>query len=63
LMDPGDADRTSRLMLARLARRDSARFHAAVIRRRALENFTAAHSSARWLALYDRMLTGKGDGQ
>jgi len=63
LMDPGDADQASRLVLARLARRDVARFHAAAIRRRALGQFTAAHSSARWLALYDRMLTGKGDGQ
>jgi len=63
LMDPGDADQASRLILARLAGRDRARFHAAAIRRRALDQFTAAHSSARWLALYDRMLTGKGDGQ
>lgn len=63
LMDSGDADQASRLLLARLASRDRARFHAAAVRRRALDQFTAAHSSARWLALYDRMLTGKGDGQ
>lgn len=63
LMDPGDADQASRLLLARLASRDRARFHAAAVRRRALDQFTAAHSSARWLALYDRLLTGKGDGQ
>ena len=63
LMDPGDADQASRLILARLAHRDQARFHAASVRRRALDKFTAAHSSAQWLALYDRMLTGKGDRQ
>lgn len=63
LMDAGDADQAARLMLARLAHRDGARFHAAAIRRRAFDQFTAAQSSARWLALYDRLLTGKGDGQ
>jgi len=63
LIDPGDADQAARLMLARLAHRDGARFHAAAIRRRAFDQFTAAQSSARWLALYDRLLTGKGDGQ
>jgi glycosyltransferase involved in cell wall biosynthesis len=63
LMEPGDAGQASRLMLARLARRDRACFHAAAVRRRAFDQFTAAHSSARWLALYDRMLTAKGDGQ
>lgn len=63
LMDPGDADQASRLILTKLARRDVARFHAAATRRRAFDQFTAAHSSARWLALYDRLLTAKGDGQ
>jgi len=62
LMESGDSDQASRLILARLARPDVAQFHAAAIRRRALERFTAAHSCARWLALYDRMLTGTGDG-
>jgi glycosyltransferase involved in cell wall biosynthesis len=62
LAAPGDADGMSRLMLARLAEPDAARFHAAAIRRRALEHFTAERSTTRWLALYDQLLSDKGDG-
>jgi glycosyltransferase involved in cell wall biosynthesis len=62
LVEPGDADHVCRTLLARLAHRDVARFHASAIRRRAFEQFTAEHSTARWLALYDQLLTDKGDG-
>ena len=52
-------DRLSRALAARLERPDAARFHAAAIRRRAFEQFTAERSTARWFALYDRLLTPK----
>jgi glycosyltransferase involved in cell wall biosynthesis len=57
LAEPGDVDRLSRALSARLEAPDAARFHAAAIRRRAFERFTSDHSTARWLALYDRLLT------
>ncbi len=63
LVAPGDAAATCRLILARLARRDVAQAHAAAIRQRALERFTVDRSTARWLALYDRLLSDQGDGQ
>jgi glycosyltransferase involved in cell wall biosynthesis len=63
LVEPGEAERCGRAIVDRIAHRDVARFHAAAIRQRAFEQFTAAHSSARWLALYDQLLTDKGDGE
>jgi glycosyltransferase involved in cell wall biosynthesis len=59
LVEPGDAGHVCRALLDRLAQPDAAQFHAAAIRRRAREQFTAERSTARWLALYDRLLTDK----
>lgn len=63
LVDPGDAEGTCRRILARLAHRDVAQGHATAIRRRALERFNVDRSTARWFALYDRLLSDQGDGQ
>jgi glycosyltransferase involved in cell wall biosynthesis len=59
LVDCGDAGAVCREMLARLADPDAARNHADAIRRRAFELFTADHSTAKWLALYDLLLSPK----
>lgn len=63
LVDCGDAAGTGRLMLARLTRRDEARQLAAATRQRAFDQFTASHSTAQWFALYDQLLSDKGEGQ
>ena len=63
LVEPGDAAGMCRLMLARLGRRDAALAQAVAIRRRALELFTVDRSTARWIALYDQVLSNKGEGQ
>jgi glycosyltransferase involved in cell wall biosynthesis len=63
LVEPGDAAHVCRSILARLEHRTSAQFRAAVIRRRAFAQFTAEHTAARWLAVYDKLLSDRGDGQ
>ena len=63
LVEPNDAAGTCRLILARLARREVALEHATAFRQRALARFTVVRSTARWLALYDRLLSDQGDGQ
>lgn len=63
LVDPGDAEGTCRRILARLAHPDVAQTQATAIRQRALERFTVDRSTARWFALYDQLLSPKGDGQ
>lgn len=59
LAAPGDIDAIARRLAARVARPEAARFHAASTRRRALEQFTAEHTTVRWLALYDRLMPVK----
>lgn len=63
LVDPGDADATARGLADALARPEAARARAARARDRAHAEFTADRSTARWLALYDTLLSQKGDGQ
>lgn len=63
LLVPGDADGAAASMCARLGAPDEARARARSTQRRALDQFTAERSTARWLALYDRLLFEKGDGQ
>ena len=59
LVAPGDTGATARAIAARVERPDAARFHAAAIRRRAHERFTAERTTGRWLALYDRLIPAK----
>jgi glycosyltransferase involved in cell wall biosynthesis len=63
LVECGDATGAGRLMLDRLTRRDEARRLAAVTRQRAFDRFTASHSTAQWFALYDQLLSDKGEDQ
>ncbi len=63
LMDCGDASGAARLMLDRLDRPDEARRLAEATRARAFDRFTASHSAAQWFALYDQLLSDKGEGQ
>lgn len=63
LVTAGDADGTGRLILDRLARPEAARQRAAALRARAFERFTTVHSTSRWFALYDQVLSGQGEGQ
>lgn len=63
LVECGDAAGAARLILDRLTRRDEARRLAAATRQRAFDQFTASHSTSRWFALYDQLLSDKGEGQ
>ncbi len=63
LVAPGDSAGTSRRILDRLARPEWTRRLAAATRQRAFERFTADHSTAQWFALYDQLLSDKGEGQ
>jgi glycosyltransferase involved in cell wall biosynthesis len=56
----GDSERLGRMIVARLGALDQARFHAAAVRRRALERFTAERSARRWLTLYANLLEREG---
>lgn len=61
LVAPGDADGTCRLLLDRLDQPTETARRAAVTRHRALDRFTADHSTAQWFALYDQLLSDKGE--
>lgn len=63
LVAPGDDEATSRRLLALLDDPAEAHARAAATERRARQDFTADRSTARWLALYDTVLSAKGDGQ
>ncbi len=61
LVVPGDVDAIARHLRARVADPEAARAHAAAVRQRAQERFTAERTAARWLALYDGVFTSQGD--
>ena len=63
LVTAGDAEAAGRLILERLARPEVAQERAVALRARAFERFTADHSTSRWFALYDQVLSDKGEGQ
>jgi len=63
LVRPGDAAGAGRVLLERLGRTAETRERAAATRQRALDRFTAVHSTARWLALYDQLLSDKGEAR
>lgn len=58
LFDVRAEDRAVAMLLAAIDDRERAAARAERARRRALQLFTADHTTARWLALYDRCWTG-----
>ncbi len=63
LVMPDDAGGTCRGILERLARPERSERQAATTRQRAFERFTTDHSTSQWFALYDQVLSDKGEGQ